>query len=162
MHEATRRSLSVLLRKLDGFTANEATVLLAATNRPQDLDAALRSRFDVTVHFPLPSAPQRRQIFSLYATHLEAAQLERLAAASAGTSGRDIRDVCQAAARKWAARRVRNEAQTAGTPLPPVDEYERSLAERLRAARDNGSGGMAPAHPLVGLPPSMPPPLPFA
>ena len=85
MHEATRRSLSVLLRKLDGFTANEATVLLAATNRPQDLDAALRSRFDVTVHFPLPSAPQRRQIFSLYATHLEVAQLERLAAASAGT-----------------------------------------------------------------------------
>ena len=77
----------------------------------------------------------------------------------AGTSGRDIRDVCQAAARKWAARRVRNEAQTAGTPLPPVDEYERSLAERLRAARDNGGGGMAPAHhPLVGLPP----PLPFA
>ena len=43
MHEATRRSLSVLLRKLDGFDPNEATVLLAATNRPHDLDPVSRS-----------------------------------------------------------------------------------------------------------------------
>ena len=37
MHEASRRSLSVLLRKLEGFEANEETVLVAATNRPQEL-----------------------------------------------------------------------------------------------------------------------------
>lgn len=35
MHEASRRSLSVLLRKLDGFEGNKTTVLIAATNRPQ-------------------------------------------------------------------------------------------------------------------------------
>ena len=36
MHEATRRSLSVLLRRLDGFDPNASTILIAATNRPQD------------------------------------------------------------------------------------------------------------------------------
>jgi hypothetical protein len=33
MHEATRRSLSVLLRKIDGFEADEAIVVIGATNR---------------------------------------------------------------------------------------------------------------------------------
>ena len=59
MHEATRRSLSVLLRKLDGFEANASTVLIAATNRPQDLDAALTSRFELAVRFPLPDQSTR-------------------------------------------------------------------------------------------------------
>ena len=134
MHEATRRSLSVLLRKLDGFQANAGTVLLAATNRPQDLDAALLSRFGVTVRFPLPAPAGRRQIFELYAHHLSPAELERLAAASPGASGRDIRDICQAAERKWAASRVRGEARAKGRALPPVEEYERSLRERQAAA----------------------------
>ena len=48
MHEATRRMLSVLLRHLDGFDAVEHVALIAATNRPEDLDPALASRFDVS------------------------------------------------------------------------------------------------------------------
>ena len=44
MHEATRRLLGVLLRHLDGFETNKRSVVIAATNRKQDLDPALRSR----------------------------------------------------------------------------------------------------------------------
>jgi MoxR-like ATPase len=130
MHEATRRSLSVLLRRLDGFDANLSTVLVAATNRPQDLDAALLSRFELVVNFPLPDMPNREAILALYAKHLRSDHRARLAAASDGASGRDLRDICEAAERKWAARRVREEAATRGRPLPPVSEYEEALRQR--------------------------------
>ncbi|XP_049935235.1 outer mitochondrial transmembrane helix translocase isoform X2 [Nymphaea colorata] len=41
MHEATRRILSVLLRQIDGFGQGKRVVVIAATNRKQDLDPAL-------------------------------------------------------------------------------------------------------------------------
>ncbi|CAN6479156.1 unnamed protein product [Victoria cruziana] len=41
MHEATRRILSVLLRQIDGFEQDKRVVVIAATNRKQDLDPAL-------------------------------------------------------------------------------------------------------------------------
>ena len=133
MHEATRRSLSVLLRRLDGFEANASTVLIAATNRPQDLDAALTSRFELAVSFPLPDAPTRAAILALYAQQLTDAERAELAAASDGASGRDLRDVCEAAERKWAARRVRGDAVTKRAPLPPAAAYAEALEQRSKA-----------------------------
>lgn len=44
LHEASRRLLSVLLREIDGFDMSKRTVVIGATNRKQDLDAALLSR----------------------------------------------------------------------------------------------------------------------
>ena len=88
MHEATRRSLSVLLRRLDGFDSNKSTVLIAATNRPQDLDPALISRFEVSVNFPKPDADTRQAIFALYAKHLSDDERVGLAAASSCASSR--------------------------------------------------------------------------
>ncbi|KAJ1428978.1 P-loop containing nucleoside triphosphate hydrolase, partial [Sesbania bispinosa] len=41
MHEATRRILSVLLRQIDGFEQDKKVVVIAATNRKEDLDPAL-------------------------------------------------------------------------------------------------------------------------
>ena len=134
MHEATRRSLSVLLRRLDGFDANTSTVLIAATNRPRDLDAALVSRFELAIKFPLPDDATRRAILALYAKHLSPSDQAALAAQSDGASGRDLRDVCEAAERKWAARRVRNEEVTREQPLPPAEEY----ATALRRRKDGG------------------------
>ena len=128
MHEATRRSLSVLLRRLDGFEENTSgTVLIAATNRPQDLDAALTSRFEQCVRFPLPDVATREAIIGLYAKHLDGVERGRLAKESDGASGRDLRDVCEAAERKWAAKRVRAEVKG---KLPTIEEYERALRER--------------------------------
>ncbi len=53
MHEATRKLLGVLLREMDGFEAKRS-IVIGATNRRADLDAALLSRFDTSVSFPLP------------------------------------------------------------------------------------------------------------
>jgi len=115
-------------------------VLIAATNRPQDfssvtlphqdLDAALLSRFELSIAFPLPEPAARKGIFALYARHLDNSALDRLASISDGASGRDIRDVCEAAERRWAARRVRKESVAAGQPLPPIEEYAACMQQR--------------------------------
>lgn len=49
MHEATRRLLGVLLRHLDGFETDKRSVVIAATNRKEDLDSALLSRYALVV-----------------------------------------------------------------------------------------------------------------
>lgn len=59
MHEATRRLLGVLLRQLDGFGPQSRSIVVGATNRRQDLDPALLSRFDASVTFGLPSEENR-------------------------------------------------------------------------------------------------------
>eukprot|EP00793_Prasinoderma_coloniale_P000888 PRCOL_00004038-RA len=144
MHEATRRILSVLLRRLDGLEApgnaegGEAergrgggeprTLVIAATNRKMDLDSALRSRFDASVHFGLPDISERAQIFEVYASHLSEEDRHALAVASDGFAGRDIRNACEMAERRWAAAMVRGE--TDGGELPTVAEYQRSVAYR--------------------------------
>ena len=102
MFEATRRVLSVLLRKIDGFDAREGILTIGATNRVDDLDRALLSRFDSIIRFPLPGATERAQIFRSYARHLDQASLEELAPLSRGLSGRTIEDICELAERRWA------------------------------------------------------------
>eukprot|EP00897_Mesotaenium_endlicherianum_P009774 jgi/Mesen1/8825/ME000053S08230 len=110
MHEATRRTLSI-----DGFERNSGVVLIAATNRKEDLDPALLSRFDAAVTFGLPDAETRQKIVA----HM---------------SGRDIRDVCEQAERRWASQLIRS-AQESGVEveLPPLTLYVESAAKRKRA-----------------------------
>ena len=69
-------------------------------------------------------------VTALYARHLDAPSLERLVAQSEGASGRDIRDVCEAAERRWAARRVRKEKVAEMQPLPPAEEYSACMQQR--------------------------------
>jgi len=71
-HEASRRVVAQLLALMDGFTPDENVVVIAATNRPQDIDAALRrpGRFDWEIHFPLPDESDRKSILEASARHL--------------------------------------------------------------------------------------------
>eukprot|EP00996_Jenningsia_fusiforme_P006067 NODE_723_length_1950_cov_29.123619_g669_i0.p1 GENE.NODE_723_length_1950_cov_29.123619_g669_i0~~NODE_723_length_1950_cov_29.123619_g669_i0.p1 ORF type:complete len:581 (+),score=117.15 NODE_723_length_1950_cov_29.123619_g669_i0:54-1796(+) len=110
MHEGTRRILSVLLRQLDGLdneTEKEGTtdqffmVTVGATNRPADLDAALTSRFDLSIHFPLPTTSERAAIIGIYASIFSNEDLQKLAVATEGHSGRSIVELCRHAERIW-------------------------------------------------------------
>ncbi|GIX43305.1 MAG: ATPase AAA [Leptospiraceae bacterium] len=99
--EATRRVLSVLLRKIDGFENKFNVLTIGATNRAKDLDHALLSRFDVIIRFPLPDIKERYKIFKKYIKHLSKEELVELAKISSGFSGRNIKDICEMAERKW-------------------------------------------------------------
>lgn len=63
-HEASRRVVAQLLTLMDGFSSAKNVIVIAATNRPQDLDTALRrpGRFDSEIEFPYPNEPDRRDI----------------------------------------------------------------------------------------------------
>jgi transitional endoplasmic reticulum ATPase len=71
-HEVSRRVVAQLLTLMDGFTAKQNVVVIAATNRPDDIDMALRrpGRFDWEVVFPLPAVEDRREILRTTARNL--------------------------------------------------------------------------------------------
>ena len=65
-HEVSRRVVAQLLTLMDGFKKNNV-VVIAASNRPQDIDAALRrpGRFDWEINFPLPNRLDRELILQV-------------------------------------------------------------------------------------------------
>ncbi len=130
LFEATRRVLSVLLRKIDGFDTRDGILTIGATNRSQDLDGALLSRFDTIIRFPLPNASERAGIFRRYAKHLETADLESLARGSEGLSGRSIQDVCEYAERRWARSIIAAGGDFQASP-PPADHYLEIAQEKM-------------------------------
>lgn len=127
-HEVTRRTLSVLLRHLDGLEGPQESVLVAATNLPGMLDSALMSRFDVVIALDLPDALTRSAILKRYAKQLTSTERDSLAAIAHGFSGRELRDACEAAERAHAGRVVRASVdKRANSNESP--QSERSVAE---------------------------------
>ncbi len=83
------QTLNQLLAEMDGFDQSGGVVVLAATNRPDTLDPALRrpGRFDREVLVPLPSRAERRATLASHARgkHLEpGTDLGQVAAATPG------------------------------------------------------------------------------
>ncbi len=130
MHEATRRMLGVLLRFLDGFDQNKRAVVVGATNTPDDLDPALRSRFSANIEFGLPDEQCRVEILKQYAQNLPEEDLVVLAKATAGFSGRDLRDVAGSAERHWATQIIKGVVHEGSTPGLPI--YLQAVRARRR------------------------------
>eukprot|EP00667_Euglena_gracilis_P022086 EG_transcript_24432 len=147
LHEESRKVLSVLLAYVDGLdsTSSEATVLLVgATNRQQDCDPALLSRFETVITFGLPSRPDRQAIFQYYARHLLDGQLQRLAEESEGFSGRDIKNACTVTERRWMAQVLALGTPARSVSPPPAYEYSASIVDqRVQSAAGSGSAGNA-------------------
>eukprot|EP00607_Mallomonas_marina_P006802 CAMPEP_0182425842 /NCGR_PEP_ID=MMETSP1167-20130531/12335_1 /TAXON_ID=2988 /ORGANISM="Mallomonas Sp, Strain CCMP3275" /LENGTH=458 /DNA_ID=CAMNT_0024606875 /DNA_START=431 /DNA_END=1807 /DNA_ORIENTATION=+ len=135
MHEATRRILSVILQHLEGFQGTSSNILVCATNRKQDLDSALLSRFDICIHYHLPNITTRHAIYKRYAKQLKSQDLDELARLSHGLSCRDIRDVCAQTERQVASKIIRKEMKPG--EIPQLSHYLVNLQQRLK---DKGHG----------------------
>jgi SpoVK/Ycf46/Vps4 family AAA+-type ATPase len=129
MHESTRRILSVLLRQLQGLVDRSNVVVIGATNRKDDLDAALLSRFDLLVRFPLPNVSERAKILGYYAKHLEPEAITTLATLSDGRAGRELEDACGVAERMWASQII---ATNSSVTAPPVETYIAAFQLKFR------------------------------
>jgi cell division protease FtsH len=97
------QTLNQLLAEMDGFDQASGVVVLAATNRPDALDPALRrpGRFDREVLVPLPNRTERHAILAAHARgkHLEpGVDLGQVAAATPGFSGADLANLVNEAA----------------------------------------------------------------
>ena len=130
-HEASRRLVSTLLRKIDSFESGHEVLLICATNRKENLDPAMLSRLDLSISFDLPDSFARKEIFKRYAKQLDPDELENLAKASHGLSGRAIYEVCRNVERKWASRYIRKEVEETA---PAYQLYEQLVNERVKKA----------------------------
>ena len=102
-HEASKRVVAQLLTLMDGFTSDTNVVVIAATNRPQDLDVALRrpGRFDWEIEFPYPDEGERVDMLTKTARRLrtrEPLRHEMIAARSGGWSGAELSAIWSEAA----------------------------------------------------------------
>ncbi|MBV9387742.1 MAG: ATP-dependent zinc metalloprotease FtsH [Chroococcidiopsidaceae cyanobacterium CP_BM_ER_R8_30] len=97
------QTLNQLLTEMDGFEGNTGVVILAATNRPEVLDPALRrpGRFDRQVIVDRPDKQGREQILRVHAKKVQLAEdvnFEALAARTAGFTGADLANLVNEAA----------------------------------------------------------------
>ena len=97
------QTLNQLLAEMDGFEESSGVVVLAATNRPDALDPALRrpGRFDREVIVSLPDRAERSAILTSHARgkHLGPdTDLDQVAAATPGFSGADLANLVNEAA----------------------------------------------------------------
>src|SRR5689334_18207401 len=97
------QTLNQLLAEMDGFDPSAGVVVLAATNRPDALDPALRrpGRFDREVAVPLPGRAERAAILAAHARGKDLgpdAGLDQVAAATPGFSGADLANLVNEAA----------------------------------------------------------------
>jgi transitional endoplasmic reticulum ATPase len=88
-HEASRRVVAQLLTLMDGFEPNDNVIVLATTNRPGDIDEALRrpGRLDWEIHFGYPNLDGRRDILKKTAKRLRVASPLPLDLAAHNTDG---------------------------------------------------------------------------
>ena len=112
-HDEREQPLNQLLVEMDGFSANEGVIVLAATNRPDVLDKALlrAGRFDRQIVVGAPDVKAREQILEVHSKKKRLADdvdLRIIAKNTSGFAGADLENVLNEAA-LLAARRNKTE-----------------------------------------------------
>jgi cell division protease FtsH len=102
-HDEREQTLNQLLVEMDGFSANEGVVVLAATNRVDILDPALLrpGRFDRQVYVGLPDIRGREEILKVHSRQKPLAEdvdLQKVARATPGFTGADLENLLNEAA----------------------------------------------------------------
>ena len=102
-HDEREQTLNQLLAEMDGFEPNQGVIIMAATNRPEILDAALLrpGRFDRQVLVDRPDINGREKILRLHArkvTLSPTVDLRVIAAKTPGFVGADLANIVNEAA----------------------------------------------------------------
>ena len=102
-HDEREQTLNQILGEMDGFDPHEAVVVLAATNRPDVLDAALLrpGRFDRKITLDLPDKKARHAILDIHSADVplhDDVDMDRIAALTVGFSGADLENLVNEAA----------------------------------------------------------------
>ncbi|GAB4850646.1 hypothetical protein Ancab_029957 [Ancistrocladus abbreviatus] len=127
-HEATRRMRNEFMAAWDGLRTKDSQriLILGATNRPFDLDDAVIRRLPRRIYVDLPDAENRMKILKIFLAqeNLEPEfAFDKLAIATEGYSGSDLKNLCIA------------------TAYRPVQEL---LDEERQGVRDEGASELRP------------------
>jgi len=125
--EVEKRIVSQLLTLMDGMKSRGKVVVIAATNRPDSIDPALRrpGRFDREIEIGIPDQQGRREILNIHTRGMpleEKVNLDQIAKVTHGFVGADLETLAKEAAMR-SLRRI----------LPDLDlEEEKIPAEILQ------------------------------
>jgi cell division protease FtsH len=111
-NDEREQTLNQMLVEMDGFETNLGVIVVAATNRPDILDAALLrpGRFDRQVYVTLPDIRGREQILNVHMRKIPVGQDVNpsvIARGTPGMSGADLANLCNEAALMAARRNAR-------------------------------------------------------
>jgi transitional endoplasmic reticulum ATPase len=132
--EVERRVVAQLLALMDGLESRGQVIVIAATNRPDAIDPALRrpGRFDREIEIGVSDRDGRKEILEIHTRKMPLAEdvnLDELADATNGFVGADLEALCKEAA-MHALRRV----------LPEIDiekEIPAEIIENLKVTRED-------------------------
>ena len=140
--EVERRIVAQLLTLMDGLEEAEQVVVIATTNRINDVDPALRrpGRFDREIFFPVPDKKARREILAIHTRNMPLAKdvdLDEIAALTHGYTGADLAALCREAAMN-ALRRVLPKINFSKGEIPPevLEEIEVTRRDFMEALKD--------------------------
>lgn len=132
-NDEREQTLNQLLTEMDGFDGRKGVVILAATNRPEDLDKALLrpGRFDRRIQMELPDLEGRKAILNVHLKKVkhETVDIDIVARATAGTSGAELANIVNEAALR-AVRMGRSEVTT--------EDLEESVETVIAGAQKKG------------------------
>ncbi|CAG5118276.1 unnamed protein product [Candidula unifasciata] len=122
-HEATAMMKTQFMSLWDGLTTdpNLRVMVMGATNRPLDVDAAILRRMPSQFYIGMPGQEQRRSILELILAGEQTEDLnyDHLSKLSEGLSGSDLREVCRVAAvsvvHEYVQERARKTSEYEGT-----------------------------------------------
>jgi len=143
--EVERRVVAQLLTMMDGLETRGEVIVIAATNRVDAVDPALRrpGRFDREIEIGVPNEGGRREILQIHTRGMPLSDdvaLERLAEETHGFVGADIESLTKEAAMR-ALRRYLPEIDLDEEDIPP------SLIDRMIVKREDFQGALAEVEP---------------
>ncbi len=103
--EVERRVVSQMLSLMDGLEARGKVIVIAATNRPNAIDPALRrpGRFDREIEIKVPDKKGRSDILAIHSRNMPLAEdvdMKKISSVSHGYVGADLEYLCKEAAMK--------------------------------------------------------------
>jgi len=133
--EVERRVVSQLLTLMDGLKGRGQVIVIAATNRPEAVDPALRrpGRFDREIAIGMPDKRGRREILQVHVRNMPLAEdvnLDELADITHGFTGADLAALCREAAMR-ALRRFLPQINLEKETIPT------ELLEKLKVTRED-------------------------
>jgi transitional endoplasmic reticulum ATPase len=135
--EVERRVVSQLLTLMDGLKSRGKVVVIAATNRPNALDPALRrgGRFDREIEIPVPDKKGRKEILQIHSRRMPLAKdvdLDKIADVTYGYVGADIASLAKEAG-MHALRRVIPEISA----LKEDEPIPKEILEKLKVTKED-------------------------
>jgi len=146
--EVERRVVAQLLTLMDGLENRGNVIVIAATNRPNAVDPALRrpGRFDREIEIPLPDKQGRMEIFQIHTRNMplsDDVSLEKLSDMTHGYTGADLASLVREAA-MYALRRYLPKIDLNQDKIPPdvLDSMRVTMDDFMKAFKEIVPSGL--------------------